>query len=246
MENNKLYSTTIPKLFYVFGCATIIGAIADWLLLSTTLQDLDIGSAVAALFPALLENDPKKYIVLQDPQVLPAILTCFILGFCICLLGVVFMFKAGSSSVENKTKKIWKIHTEYFLILIWFALGLGLAFLRYFSDPNNNSNYLLAILLFVLYLGTGVTSYLLGQMLGNPYLSKYRKLTKELESKHRLDLQGCYEDLVEANANCRQIQLEIDCKLREYLVYYNQIDEILDAEYSKANNNNQLQNTIQI
>jgi hypothetical protein len=215
METKKIYSATIPKLFYVFVVAIIIGAMADFLLLSTTLQDLDIGSAVAALFP-------------REFQTIVAVITSFLLSFCICLLGIAFMFKAGSSSVENKVKRLWRFHTEYSLIVLWFALGVGLSVFRYMYKPNDGANILLAIVLFVLYLGTGVTAYLLGQMIGNPYLSKYRKIEKKLINQCKNELQNCHDDLQDKNNICVQIQNESEQTLSKYLSYYNLIDELLD------------------
>ncbi|MDR0788817.1 MAG: hypothetical protein LBN03_01305 [Bifidobacteriaceae bacterium] len=228
MKKSKTYSTIIPRLYIYFAVATFIGAAADWLLLSSTFQDMDIGSPIAELF--------QTFSNLSQYDSLIATVISFVLALCICLLAVVFMFKSGSSSVEESVREInisrnITISAEHLLMIIWILLGSILTALRLYYGilvkPDNNA-IPLSFLLLVLYIGTGITSYLLGQVLGDPCRSKYRKIKRDLDGIYINDLTEAMDRLNESNTNCINIQRDLQNVLQKYTDYYDIIDSMVE------------------
>ncbi|MDR0951109.1 MAG: hypothetical protein LBM13_05745 [Candidatus Ancillula sp.] len=219
----KKHTAYISALWAFFLIVTLFGSMVDMFMIGDALNQVEM----EAIF-GLSQN----------------VFVMFI-SFSICLLSVVFMFKAGSLTHEGRKRPV------RLFVLAWGGVGVTLIGLRciasmlgavhkanqcistgisdscgspnLFNNPPSPVDILMAVMLFLLYIGTGISAYQLGVNLGNPNLNDYHKLRKLLKRDQKI-LEKGLRSMQRSYTKCLSSQSEIErYKSQLYSLYNNSI-----------------------
>jgi heme/copper-type cytochrome/quinol oxidase subunit 2 len=119
------------------------------------------------------------------------IIVPLVLAIVVCALAVAFMFKAGSNATNENSAK----HVRFYIIT-WGVLGVTLVAMRFiisirhvesfaavFTSSEGIKEIVLAVLLFILYAGTGLAAYQAGLSLGNVRVARYNTLMRKIHRR---------------------------------------------------------------
>ncbi|MDR1447383.1 MAG: hypothetical protein LBI63_00230 [Candidatus Ancillula sp.] len=216
-------------LEWFFLAVTILGALADVVLLADAFVKLDVFRTILIDFfgGSAAENFIAYF--------------CFIFGIIlasmVCILAIVFMFKSGSVRMENKNS------IANFYIIIWIALGIALIMLRLFisladAKASSDSKDVLMneipiiVILLILYIGTGLSAYVSGQTIGNPHIKNYHRMKRTIKRYYSGWLSGTSKKMARISiyyAKCKAIKINHD----NDILQFNTLSNLMKAKYAK-------------
>jgi hypothetical protein len=213
-EPFKVYSYDITGLQWVFLIVAFVGCIADLLFMADAFWRIKVGeiTLLTELFPAKMADGVSYYIT--------SIIE-LVLAFLVCALAVAFMFKAGSAMTENHRSTSYFFVLIWILLgiaLIGMRLYICLTHMDTDAEDAEDvqaipllsslfkgwlpddikaftKEMIMAVLLLILYVGTGISANISGRALGNVHYHTYRQTRADYE-EHIEYVLDCAKSLV--------------------------------------------------